>query len=208
MSRHTLLWNLMAKRYAAQPIRDTASYEKKLAITRKYLTPESEVFEFGCGTGSTALLHAPYVKHIDATDFSEKMIEIAKDKQKLQNVNNIDFNVADIRTMSVSSAKYDVILGLNIVHLMEDKPPVLAKVHTMLKPGGYFISSTVCFVTIPGPMRLMLTVMSFLGLFPKLKPYLEDDFLRDIKQAGFEVAEQWKPEGEFTVVFLVARKSV
>ena len=53
MAQGALMFNLMARRYARQPIADQASYEKKLEITRRYLSPESEVFEFGCGTGST-----------------------------------------------------------------------------------------------------------------------------------------------------------
>ena len=57
-TKDTRFWNRIAGKYARQPISDEETYEKKLAITRKYLTPESEVFEFGCGTGSTAILHA------------------------------------------------------------------------------------------------------------------------------------------------------
>ena len=37
-----------------------------------------EVLEFGCGTGSTALTLAPNVRHIQATDVSPKMLEIAR----------------------------------------------------------------------------------------------------------------------------------
>jgi ubiquinone/menaquinone biosynthesis C-methylase UbiE len=39
-----------------------------------------EVLEFGCGTESTAIAHAPYVKHIQALDISSKMIDIAQGK--------------------------------------------------------------------------------------------------------------------------------
>jgi hypothetical protein len=35
------------------------------------------VFEFCCGTGSTALLHASFEQKIVATDFSSNMIDIA-----------------------------------------------------------------------------------------------------------------------------------
>ena len=71
-------WDRLAEKYASQPIADQATYEQKLAITRKYLTPESEVFEFGCGTGSTALLHAPHVRYILATDVAGNMLDIGR----------------------------------------------------------------------------------------------------------------------------------
>jgi cyclopropane fatty-acyl-phospholipid synthase-like methyltransferase len=39
-----------------------------------------ELLEFGCGTGGTAIIHAPHVKHIRAIDISPRMIEIAKSR--------------------------------------------------------------------------------------------------------------------------------
>jgi len=54
------------------------------------------VFEFGAGTGSTALLHAPYVKHIYSTDYAKKMIAIANRNKAEQGIENVDFAVADI----------------------------------------------------------------------------------------------------------------
>ena len=50
-----------------------------------------EVLEFGCGTGSTALAHAPFVRHILATDISEKMLEIARAKAADGSVHNVTF---------------------------------------------------------------------------------------------------------------------
>ena len=73
-------WDRIAKRYEKKPVGDEAAYQRKLATTREYFRPSMEVLEIGCGTGSTAIAHAPYVAHIRATDISEKMIEIAKGK--------------------------------------------------------------------------------------------------------------------------------
>lgn len=75
-------WEKRADKYSRQPVADEASYQRKLEVTRKYFRPDMEVLEIGCGTGSTAISHAPYVKHIRATDFSSRMIEIAKEKAR------------------------------------------------------------------------------------------------------------------------------
>ena len=88
MSQSTKFWDNIAERYSKQPIADEATYQKKLQVTREYFQPDMEVLEFGCGTGSTAILHAPYVKHIRAIDFSSKMIEIAQGKAEAQNIEN------------------------------------------------------------------------------------------------------------------------
>lgn len=206
MAKGELLFDLMAERYARAPIADIPAYEKKLAITRNYLTPESRVFEFGCGTGSTALLHAPHVGHITATDYSKKMIEIAKRKQGEEGVENVDFVRFDINTMEVDSEQYDVVLGLNILHLMEDIDAPIDKCFAILKPGGYFISSSVCLVKPPGIWRFLIPVMSALQIMPKMQGFNEAELLASHRRAGFEIAEQYNPNDDGTVVFLVARK--
>ena len=70
MSQTSKFWDKIAEKYAKRPIADEAAYQRKLAVTRDYFRPDMEVLEFGCGTGTTAINHAPYVKHIRATDIS------------------------------------------------------------------------------------------------------------------------------------------
>ena len=94
MNRESEFWNKRADNYAKRPVSDEATYEKKLDITREYFRPDMEVLELGCGTGSTALAHAPYVKHILATDLSTRMIEIARDKAKAAGIDNVTFAAA------------------------------------------------------------------------------------------------------------------
>ena len=72
VSNASKFWDRMAKGYAKSPVKDQAAYEKKLEITRGCFPPDAEVLEFGCGTGSTALLHAPHVKHYLPRTFPAK----------------------------------------------------------------------------------------------------------------------------------------
>ena len=57
-------WNKRADKYSQRPIADESAYQKKLETTRRYFQPDMEILEIGCGTGSTAIAHAPFVKHI------------------------------------------------------------------------------------------------------------------------------------------------
>ena len=134
MSQSVLFWDKIADRYAKRPVADEAAYQKKLQITRDYLRPDMEVLEFGCGTGSTAIAHASYVKHIRAIDISGRMIEIAQGKANAAQVNNVSFEQATIDDLSVPRHTYDAVLGLSILHLLENKEATIAKVHNMLKP--------------------------------------------------------------------------
>ena len=85
-------WDRIADKYAAQPVADQAAYEHKLAETRKRLSPDMHLLEFGCGTGTTALTHAPYVASIKAIDISNRMIEICRDKAKDKSIANVTFS--------------------------------------------------------------------------------------------------------------------
>ena len=80
MADTSRFWDKLAEKYARQPVADEEAYRTKLRVTQSYLRPDMEVLEFGCGTGSTALVHAPFVRHILAIDFSTKMLEIARGK--------------------------------------------------------------------------------------------------------------------------------
>ena len=144
MNRSIAFWDKIAERYSKQPIADEASYQKKLQVTQEYFKPEMEVLEFGCGTGSTAIIHASFVRHIRAIDFSAKMLDIARQKAEAAGIENISFEQSTIEDVDVSDSTLDVVLGLSILHLLEDREAAIAKVFKMLKPGGLFVSSTTC----------------------------------------------------------------
>lgn len=200
-------WNRMAKRYARQPIADEAAYQRKLEVTREYFTPETKALELGCGTGSTALLHAPHVRHIEALDISAKMIEICREKAATQNVTNVTFSHSPIDGFEAPPASYDVVLALSILHLLADKETVIARVFEMLKPGGVFVTSTVC----AGDslkfrlVALLLPLGAVFGLLPRVKVFTADALERSMVDAGFEIDRRWRP-GPNKAVFIVAKK--
>lgn len=84
-------WDKQAPGYIARPMKDTASYERAIERVRSYLSQDQEVLEIGCGSGSTALLVSPCVKHITASDISLKMIEFGREKARKDGVENVSF---------------------------------------------------------------------------------------------------------------------
>ena len=164
MAQAVRFWDRHAEGYAKRPVADEESYQKKLAVTREYFRPDMEVMEFGCGTGSTAIVHAPYVKHIRATDISPEMIGIARRKAAAANVENVTFEAVTIEDMDVADGSLDAVMGHSILHLLEDKETVIAAVYRMLKPGGVFVSSTVCLADGYKWLKPLLPVGRFLGL--------------------------------------------
>ena len=206
MNRSISFWDKIAERYSKQPIADEAAYEKKLQVTREYFQPTMEVLEFGCGTGSTAILHAPYVKHIRAIDFSSKMLEIARGKAEAKHIDNITFEQSTIEDLDVPERTFDVVLGLSVLHLLKNKEEAIAKVYRILKPGGIFVSSTTCLGDFMTWFRLVAPLGSFLGAIPLVKVFTAKELERSLTDAGFEIDYQWHP-GKGKAVFIVAKKS-
>jgi ubiquinone/menaquinone biosynthesis C-methylase UbiE len=165
-----------------------------------------EVLEFGCGTGSTAITHAPYVKHIQAIDISPKMLEIAQRKADASDVGNIAFSRSDIDELSVPDQTFDAVLGLSILHLLENKEEVLRKVHKMLKPGGLFVTSTACLGDTMKYFKIIAPVGKFFGVMPLVKIFTKKDLQDSLTDAGFGIDYQWQP-GKGKAVFIVAKKA-
>jgi ubiquinone/menaquinone biosynthesis C-methylase UbiE len=205
MDQSARFWDRIAKRYSKQPIADEAAYQKKLQITRDYFQPDMEVLEFGCGTGSTAIIHAPYVKHIHAIDSSSKMIEIAQGKADAEYIDNITFTVSAINNFSAQDQSLDVVLGLSILHLLDNKEEVIAKVYKMLKPGGVFVSSTACLGDMMKFFKVIAPIGKFLGLMPLVKVFTVRELEDSLTDAGFNIDYQWQP-GKNKAVFIVAKK--
>ncbi len=198
-------WNKIAKSYAKQKIADEESYQVKLKKTQEYLTPEMDILEFGCGTGTTAIIHAPFVRHILASDISQNMIEIAKEKAADKAVENVDFTVADIESLDVEAESKDAVLGMSILHLLKDKEAAMKKVHTMLKPGGLFISSTVCMGGGISFWKPIIVVGNFFGLLPFVSFFGKEELVQALQAAGFQIEYEWQP-GKKKAVFIIAGK--
>jgi SAM-dependent methyltransferase len=141
--RDVRFWDRTAANYAKSKIADMAGYERTLERTRAHLRAGDHVFEFGCGTGSTAVRLAPHVARYVASDISGEMIEIARAKAAEAGA-AITFEVAAPDTMSGADASFDAALGFNILHLIDDRRAALAAVARLLKPGGLLITKTVC----------------------------------------------------------------
>ncbi len=206
MSNQARFWDRISAKYARKPIADEAAYREKLEVTRDYLQPDMEVLEFGCGTGGTAILLAPFVKRIYAIDFSPKMIEIARRRAVKAKVFNAKFHVASIEDFDAPAQGYDAVLGMSILHLVANRDAVIAKVHATLKPGGVFVSSTACMGDSMPWMRLVAPIGRAAGLLPQLRVFSGKQLKASLNRAGFEIEHESRG-GKDKALFLVARKA-
>jgi len=183
-------WDKTAPKYALSPIKDMESYRTTMERTRAHLGGDFDVLEVGCGTGSTALLLAPDVKQITASDFAEGMISIAKEKLTEPGApGNVTFRQAVISDHVAAGEQYDAVLAFNFLHLVPDVPEAIEQIRTLIKPGGVFVSKSVC---LGGMAWLFKPLIGLLQLFGKAPPvtFLTIDQLDGhFQDAGFQILE-------------------
>ncbi|MFT5340875.1 MAG: ubiquinone/menaquinone biosynthesis C-methylase UbiE [Paracoccaceae bacterium] len=207
MRTNTWFWDWIANRYSKIQINDETAYQTKLEITREHLTPDSRVLEFGCGTGSTALAHAAYAKDIWATDVSHRMIAIAQSKAKALNVDNVAFEQVDIESLTAPDGSFDMVMGHSILHLLDEKEAAIARVFDLLKPGGVFVTSTVCIGNSLWFIKPFLMAGRLIGVLPLIRLLTKDGLEKSMTDAGFEI-DQSLAMSNTKVAFIVARKAL
>jgi ubiquinone/menaquinone biosynthesis C-methylase UbiE len=201
-------WDRTSRKYARSPIKDQAGYERTLVRIRENLRPADNVLELGCGTGTTALRLANGVRGYLATDISDGMIAIAQEKLNAEPASALAFRAATADALAKEASRFDVVLGLNYLHLVRDVPGTLRSVHTLLKPGGLFISKTPCVGEMNALIRLAIPAMRALGLAPHVSVFDKDALERLIRDAGFDVLarEEHASKGKDVRPFVVGRR--
>jgi len=205
MADTSRFWSLLSGPYSRQKIGDEASYRRKLAETQAHFRPDMNVREIGCGTGSTAVIHAPHVASYEAVDFSAKMLDIARQRVADAAVTNVTLTKAALEDLD-AKGNFDAVLTLSLLHLLKDRDAGIAHIAKMLKPGGLFVSSTVCIGGRHGWIKVLGPIPRALGLFPILKHFTREDLESSIISGGFSIIDSWQPEGGDSV-FIIARKS-
>ena len=197
-------WNKAAPKYAKDAIGDMPAYEETLDRMREILQPHHRVLELGCGTGSTALELADSVDRYIGTDVASKMVKIAKGKLTEQSPQNLSFAVQDAGVMT--SGSNDVVLALNLLHLLPDLENTLAEIYKALPSGGLLISKTGLLKDGLWLLPLVIPLMRTIGKAPFVRSLSEESLIGLLKNAGFKVTENLVQGGMVLRVFIVAQK--
>lgn len=204
------MWDMLAKNWDTPGVGLGENDLKVVEKTKKYLNASMVILDYGCATGSIALELAGIVKEVQGIDLSSKMIEIARRKAAERTIENIDFRQATIFDEDLTKGSPDLILALNVLHLLENPPQVLNRISQLLKPGGLFISATPCL----GQRKLVsllintpVFLLSKIGVLPPVRFFSVPGLVAAITNEDFEIVE-----GEnlsvhpITEYFIIARK--
>lgn len=197
-------WDRMAHRYAKKPVPDVQVYEDKLHRTDALLEPHHRLLEVGCGTGTTAVHHAPHVAHVRGVDLSPRMIEIARARADEAGLRNVDFQVGDVDRLP-SGPRYDLVLAHSLLHLVRDPRAALVALHDALRPGGYLVATVPCLGDYARWFRFVGPVGAALGLVPRVQVFRQQDLMAWLPEARLQLHDHWEPAPR-RGVFLIAQR--
>lgn len=207
MTAEAAFWNDLAERYARQPVANPGAFERKIEITRARMKPTDVVLDVGCGTGSLALRLASSARVLHGLDISSEMIRIANSKAQAEAAANVRFHVGALDTIELFEPEsLDGVCAYSLLHLVDDLPATLARIFQLLRPGGFFVSSTVCLGESWVPYRPILEVMRWLGKAPRVQMLHKRDLEDALRHAGFSAITQPDVGASSNIAFIVAEK--
>ncbi len=104
------------------------------------------VLDLGSGAGNDCFIArtiAGETGKVTGLDFSEEMLEKAKQNLEKTGFTNMEFVRGDIEDMPLSDSTFDVVLSNCVLNLVPDKQKAFSEIYRVLKPGGHFCISDV-----------------------------------------------------------------
>jgi SAM-dependent methyltransferase len=136
--RHAELYDLF---YADKPYAAEAAFVDQ-CLSNYSVGPADRVLEIACGTGTHAFQLEKPGRQIVATDYSESMLQRAKQKAAEQS-SDVEFQLQDMTRLEVSGAPFDAVIclfdAIGYVQTNEALAKVFQGVHKHLRRDGLFI---------------------------------------------------------------------
>ena len=207
MHQHETFWDKRSKKYDDNVKKHDSLYEKTIDSTKSLLTNSDVVLDFACGSGEMSLDIAPHVQQVHGIDLSVKMIELANQKTRDRQVDNINFSQIDAFDQRLVSNSFSAIIAFGIFHLLDDAPKVLARLNDLLATGGLLISQTPCLGERSWVFRFLIRLVVKLGLAPTIRSLTIAELESLVSSSNLEISETKIWDEKTAVQWIVARKT-
>lgn len=153
------------------------------------------VLDLGSGAGNDcfiALEETGENGKVIGVDFSETMLEKAKENAKKRGYTNISFLLGDIEDLPIEDNSIDVVISNCVLNLLPSKDKIFNEIFRVLKPDAHFcVSDVVIIGNLPDKIKeaAEMYVGCISGAIQKA------DYLKEILRAGFSniIIEKEKP---------------
>ncbi len=197
-------WNKFSGIYDFFMKKDEKMYEELVELIKIELNKEMNMLELATGTGSIGLKLAHYVRMLEATDFSEEMIELAKQKGK--KITNIHFSVQDACHLPYKAQSFDVVLIANALHIMPEPKKALENIRRVMKEDGILIAPNFLWDTDNKWLLLKKKLMELVG-FKAFNNWSMQSYIEFIESNGYQVIKHECLPSDFPLGYVVAKKA-
>jgi SAM-dependent methyltransferase len=158
-----------------------------------YINPGDIVLDLGSGAGKDVFLAAQKVGDagkVIGVDMTPEMLNLARKNAvkffTTTGLANVEFREGHIEDLPLEDASVDLVISNCVINLSPDKPQVFREVFRVLKPGGRTIVSD---IVLNRPLPEAARSNADLYAACIAGALLRDDYLRAIRDAGFEKVE-------------------
>ncbi len=143
------------------------------------------VLDLGSGAGNDCFVARALVGetgHVTGLDFTDDMLEKARNNVKKLGYSNVKFVKGDIEEIPLKENQFDVVISNCVLNLVPDKEKAFKEIFRVLKPGGHFCISD---VVIRGELPKDLREASEMYVGCVSGAIQKSEYLQIVKNAGF-----------------------
>jgi phosphatidylethanolamine/phosphatidyl-N-methylethanolamine N-methyltransferase len=108
------------------------------AIERMDIQPDERVLEVGVGTGINLSLY-PKNCSVTGIDFSESMLEIARERAERKDIRNVRLLQMDAADLKFADNSFDIVYAPYLISVVPDPVRVASEMRRVCRPGGRVI---------------------------------------------------------------------
>lgn len=170
-------WDIRAKKYDNLEWTNRDQYMEKLL---KICDLKSDFYacDIGTGTGIIAQILAHYCRKVDAIDYSESMLNIAKNKRPMDNLN---YKLMNAEKLELPSNMFDIVTARMCFHHIAHQEKAIKECVRILKTGGKFVISEG--IPPPGTRKFYNEMFK---LKEKRRTYTIDDLVELVDEGGLK----------------------
>lgn len=198
-------WNNRARKYDRKLYKGP-NYAARLERAAAAFGENANVLDVGCATGEITLDSAQHAQQILGIDHAPSMTDAANAKARERGIDNCRFEPLDANDPSLVEGSFDAITVYSVLHLVDNVPSTLARLHTLLKPNGQLITETPCLGDWNILWRILIGLMVAVGFAPTITALKLADLESMFTDAGFDIVESKVHNPKSSMHCILARK--
>lgn len=133
------LFDQMAERYDTAERIEVAKWTAAAIRRRIGDARKKQAVDYGCGTGLVGLNLVDLFASMLLVDASPQMVQQVEHKIKTMGLQTARALCCDLMSESWPEQKVDFIMVVQVLLHIPDVPSILARLHSLLKPGGHLL---------------------------------------------------------------------